>query len=195
MNSWANVGDLVFVLGRENEIVPCKVTKKIGTGPNIQLFFEPIEDKDKRKVPKNRLKCFITHVGWNGGFVFKKRQNAVDYLDAVMNGDNVNIPSMISKKTKRVQQNLIKQNNNVNIQKIKDEATQDAVNKVHKIVIAAMLVALNKELGIGPKRGAQVVEEINHLIEEVGEGKISQEDLFLLAESKMKIKIGGNDEH
>ena len=40
MNSWANVGDLVFVLGRENEIVPCKVTKKIGTGPNIQLFFE-----------------------------------------------------------------------------------------------------------------------------------------------------------
>ena len=102
---------------------------------------------------------------------------------------------MISKKTKRVQQNLIKQNNNVNIQKIKDEATQDAVNKVHKIVIAAMLIALNKELGIGPKRGAQVVEEINHLIEEVGEGKISQEDLFLLAESKMKIKIGGNDEH
>ena len=160
MNSWANVGDLVFVLGRENEIVPCKVTKKIGTGPNIQLFFEPIEDKDKRKVPKNRLKCFITHVGWNGGFVFKKKQN-----------------------------------NNVNIQKIKDEATQDAVNKVHKIVIAAMLIALNKELGIGPKRGAQVVEEINHLIEEVGEGKISQEDLFLLAESKMKIKIGGNDEH
>ena len=195
MNSWANVGDLVFVLGRENEIVPCKVTKKIGTGPNIQLFFEPIEDKDKRKVPKNRLKCFITQVGWNGGFVFKKRQNAVDYLDAVTNGDNVNIPSMISKKTKRVQQNLIKQNSNIDIKKIKDEATQDAVNKVHKIVIAAMLVALNKELGIGPKRGAQVVEEINHLIEEVGEGKISQEDLFLLAESKMKIKIGGNNEH
>ena len=110
MNSWANVGDLVFVLGRENEIVPCKVIKEIGTGPSTQLFFEPIEDKDKRKVPKNRLKCFITHVGWNGGFVFKKRQNAVDYLDAVTNGDNVNIPSMISKKTKRVQQNLIKQN-------------------------------------------------------------------------------------
>lgn len=31
MNSWANVGYLVFVLGRENEIVPCKVTKEIET--------------------------------------------------------------------------------------------------------------------------------------------------------------------
>ena len=63
------------------------------------------------------------------------------------------------------------------------------------MLLTKFIKLLNKELGIGPKRGAQVVEEINHLIEEVGEGKISQEDLFLLAESKMKIKIGGNDEH
>lgn len=195
MSLWANVGDLVFILGRENEIIPCKVIKEIGTGTSTQLFFEPIEDKDRKKIPKNKLKCFITQVGWNGGFVFRKKQNAVDYLDTIMNGDNINISSMISKKTKRVQQTLLKQSNNINVQKIKDEATQEAVNKVHKIVIAAMLISLNKILGIGPKRGAQVVEEINHLIEEVGEGKISQKDLFLLAESKMKIKIGDNNEH
>lgn len=184
MNSWANIGDLVFVLDRNNEPVPCKVIKEIGTGTSTQLFFEPIEDKDKRKIPKNKLKCFITQVGWNGGFVFKKKQNAIDYLDAVKNGDIVNVPSMISKKIKRIQQNT----GNIDIQKIKEDATRNAVNQVHKTVIAAMLVALNSKLHIGPKRGAEIVEEINRLI-----SNISQEELIKIAEEKMKIKLGGDN--
>lgn len=189
MNSWANVGDLVFILGRDNEIVTCKIINEIGTGTSTQLFFEPIEDKDKRKIPKNKLKCFITQVGWNGGFVFKKKQNAIDYIDAINHGDSVNVPSMISKKAKRVQRELT-QKGGINIQDIKDSITQDTIDRVYKIVIASMLVALNSELGIGPKRGSQVIEEINRLIENVDNGKMTQDELFSLVENKMKIKIG-----
>lgn len=188
MNSWANIGDLVFILGKDNEPVPCKVIKEIGTGNSTQLFFEVIEDNDRRKVPKKRLKCFITDVGWKGGFVFKEKQNAIDYLDAISNGE-FNMSSIIAKKTKRVQEKMAKTNpSSINIQKIKEDATRDAVNQVHKVVIAAMLLALNTKLKIGPKRGAEIIEEINRLINET-----PKEELLKSAENKMKIKLDDNN--
>lgn len=193
MNSWANIGDLVFVLSRDNEPIPCKVTKELGTGADAQLFFEPIEDNDKGKIAKNRLKAYINQVGFAGGYVFKKRQNALDYLESIKNG-SFNMGSIITQKARRVQEKMIQNPQPIDVQKIKDEATEKAVMQVHRTVIAAMLISLNSILGIGPKRGADVVDEINRLIEEVGAGNITQEELVELAEKKMKIKIGGKNE-
>lgn len=192
MNSWANIGDLVFVLSRDNEPIPCKVIKELGTGADAQLFFEPIEDNDKGKIAKNRLKAYINQVGFAGGYVFKKRQNALDYLESIKNG-SFNMGSIITQKARRVQEKMIQNPQPIDVQKIKDEATEKAVMQVHRTVIAAMLISLNSMLGIGPKRGADVVDEINRLIEEVGAGNMTQEELVELAEKKMKIKIGGND--
>lgn len=194
MNSWANVGDLVFVLSRDKEPIPCKVIKEIGTGTSAQLFFETIEDSDKNKIPKKNLKAFLNQVGYAGGYVFKEKQNALDYLEELNTKGSFNMSSMITKKTRRVQEKMIqksRQQQPIDIQKIKDDATAEAVNRVHKIVIASMLLALNSKLHIGPKRGAEIVEEINRIIaEELGEGKITQEELLKKAEEKMKIKIG-----
>lgn len=193
MNSWANIGDLVFVLSRDNEPIPCKVIKELGTGVDAQLFFEPIEDNDKGKIAKNRLKAYINQVGFAGGYVFKKRQNALDYLESIKNG-SFNMGSIITQKARRVQEKMIQNPQPIDVQKIKDEATEKAVMQVHRTVIAAMLISLNSMLGIGPKRGADVVDEINRLIEEVGAGNMTQEELVELAEKKMKIKIGGKNE-
>lgn len=194
MNSWANVGDLVFVLSRDKEPIPCKVIKEIGTGTSTQLFFETIEDSDKNKIPKKNLKAFLNQVGYAGGYVFKEKQNALDYLEELNTKGSFNMSSMITKKTRRVQEKMIqksRQQQPIDIQKIKDDATAEAVNRVHKVVIASMLLALNSKLHIGPKRGAEIVEEINRIIaEELGEGKITQEELLKKAEEKMKIKIG-----
>ena len=194
MNSWANVGDLVFVLSRDKEPIPCKVIKEIGTGTSTQLFFETIEDSDKNKMPKKNLKAFLNQVGYAGGYVFKEKQNALDYLEELNTKGSFNMSSMITKKTRRVQEKMIqksRQQQPIDIQKIKDDATAEAVNRVHKVVIASMLLALNSKLHIGPKRGAEIVEEINRIIaEELGEGKITQEELLKKAEEKMKIKIG-----
>lgn len=190
MNSWANVGDLVFVLSRDNEPIPCKVINEISG----QLFFKPVIDEDIIKIPKTRLKAFMNQVGFAGGYVFKEKQNALDYLDEVKLKGSFNMSSIISKKTKRAQQRLAKESNTqlINVQKIKEDATNEAVNRVHKTVIAAMLIALNSELGIGHKRGLQVVNEIDRLIQEVADGKRTQESLLQNAEEKMKIKLGGN---
>lgn len=191
MNSWANIGDLVFVLGRDNnEFIPCKVINELGSGKDVQLFFEPIEDNDKKKVPKARLKAFLNQVGFNGGFVFKEKQNGLDYLEAVKTG-NFNMGTIISKKARRTQQRIAQESGKpyLDIEKIKEEATIEAVNRVHKSVIAAMLLALNSELHIGPKRGVKVVEEINRLLEEVGEGNMTQEELVDKARAKMKIDL------
>lgn len=188
MNTWANVGDLVFILGRNNEPVPCKVINEIGTGTSTQLFFEVIEDNDKPKVPKNKLKAFINQVGYAGGFVFKEKQNALDYLDSLeKNNGKFNMSSVLTNKTKRIQQRTQKTHFNPanTIDRIKEEATQKAISQVHKIVISAMLIALNTKLGIGPKRGAELMDEINRLIEEV-----PRDELVKMAEEKMKIKIG-----
>lgn len=194
MNSWANVGDLVFVLSKDKEPIPCKVIKEIGTGTSTQLFFETIEDSDKNKIPKKNLKAFLNQVGYAGGYVFKEKQNALDYLEELNTKGSFNMSSMITKKTRRVQEKMIqksRQQQPIDIQKIKDDATAEAVNRVHKVVIASMLLALNSKLHIGPKRGAEIVEEINRIIaEELGEGKITQEELLKKAEEKMKIKIG-----
>ena len=192
MNNWANVGDLVFILSRDNEPIPCKVIKELGTGVNAQLFFEPIEDSDKGKIAKNRLKAYINQVGFAGGYVFRKKQNALDYLESIKNG-SFNMGSIITQKAKRVQKDIILSSQPIDIQKIKDEATEKAVIQVHKTVIAAMLLALNSMLGIGPKRGTDVVNEINRLIEEVGAGNMTQKELVELAEKKMKIKIEGSE--
>lgn len=185
MNSWANIGDLVFILSKDNEPIPCKVINEIGTGKDTQLFFEPIEDNDKKKIPKPRLKAFLNQVGYTGGYVFKKKQNALDYLEVLNAKGYFNMSSIITKKTKRAQEKLQKSGNQIiDIQKIKEDATKEAVSKVHKTVIAAMLIALNDKLKVGPKRGLEIVEEINKLIEE------NDKDMLLeLAQRKMKIKL------
>ncbi len=188
MNGWANVGDLVFILSRDNVPIPCKIVKEIGTGPSAQLFFEVIDDKDVYKVPKNRLKAYLNQVGYAGGYVFKEKQNALDYLEEIKTKGSFQMSSIITKKTKRAQEKLQKsggQHQFIDVQKIKEEATNEAVNRVHKTVIAAMLVALNTKLGIGPKRGAEIVDEINRLLDETS----TPEELVNMVETKMKIKI------
>ena len=187
MNSWANVGDLVFVVGKDNEIVPCKIVKEIGTGNRAQLFFEVIDDKSKNKVPRNRLKCFVNQVGYNGGYVFKLRQNAVDYLEAMQAG-NFNMSTIIGKKAQRVQLQQFGKSNKINVEDIKEQAANEAIDKVQSILISAMLLAMNSKLGIGPKRGAEVINEMNRLVDEVHAGKITQQELRALAEEKMKFK-------
>lgn len=184
---WAIEGDLVFILGKDNtELIPCKVSKILGTGKDTQFFFETILDEDKRKVPKTRLKAFVTQVGYRGGFVFKEKQNGLDYLESVKNKGGFSIGSAIAKKAKV---KLNKNTQHMDIQKIKNEAMQSTiqatVNRVHKVIIAAMLIALNSQLGIGPKRGAELVKEINRLIETEDPVK-----LVKTAEEKMKIKLG-----
>ena len=191
MNSWANIGDLVFVLSKDNEPLPCKVAKEIGT----QLFFEPIVDEDKKRIPKKRLKAYLNQVGYAGGYVFKEKQNALDYLEEINTKGTFQMSSIITKKTKRAQERLQKSSHQqfIDIQKVKEQAASETVNRVQKTMIAAMLVSLNSILGVGPKRGADVVNEINRLIEEVGNGNMSQEELICMAEKKMKINIGGNN--
>ena len=185
MNTWANVGDLVFILGRNNEPVPCKVINEIGTGKSTQLFFEVIDDGDKRKVPKNKLKAFITQVGYAGGFVFKEKQNALDYLDSLeKNNGKFVMSSVITNKTARIQKRIQKNSTN-RLDQIKEEVAQKTISQVHNVVISAMLVALNTKLGIGPKRGAELIDEINRLIEET-----PRDELIKMAEEKMIIKIG-----
>lgn len=185
MNSWANIGDLVFILSKDNEPIPCKVINELGIGKDTQLFFEPIEDKDKKKIPKTRLKAFLNQVGYAGGYVFREKQNALDYLEVINTKGYFNMSSIISKKTKRAQEKLQKSGNQIiDVQKIKDNATKEAVSQVHKTVIAAMLISLNTKLKIGPKRGLEIIEEINNLIENT-----DKEELIKLAETKMKIKL------
>lgn len=182
MNSWAKVGDLVFVLGKNNEPVPCKVIKELGTGPSAQLFFEPIEDKDKGKIPRSRLKCFIKNAGYRGGFVFREKQNALDYLEIIKNKGSFDMTSMISKKISNTTQRVQEYND---IQKIKEQAAQEAVDSATKGIIAAMLIALNNELGIGPKRGAKIINDINDLLN----GSLTYEELVNFVETKWKIKL------
>ena len=184
MNSWANVGDIVFVLSRDNEPIPCKVIYEIGIGMDTQLFFEPIHECNVNKIPKNKLKAFLYQVGYNGGYVFKERQNALDYLDEIKTKGKFNVGSVIGKKTNRKLANQNNKTQSINISKIKEEATSNAIEQVRSVVIASMLIALNTQLKIGPKRGAELVKEINRLIEET-----DKETLIKTAEEKMKIKI------
>lgn len=184
---WAIEGDLVFVLGKDNiELVPCKIVKILGTGRSTQFFFEPIVDEDMVKISKKRLKAYATEVGYSGGFVFKEKQNGLDYLESVKNKGGFSIGSTIAKKAK---EKLNKKTQHMNIQKIKNDAMQSTIqstiNRVHKVIIAAMLIALNSKLKIGPKRGAELVAEINHLIETE-----DPMNLIKMAEDKMKIKLG-----
>ena len=86
-------------------------------------------DNDKGKIAKNRLKAYINQVGFAGGYVFKKRQNALDYLESIKNG-SFNMGSIITQKAKRVQKDIILSSQPIDIQKIKDEATEKAVMQV-----------------------------------------------------------------
>lgn len=182
---WAVEGDLVFVLGKDNdELIPCKVTKILGAGKNAQFFFETIVEEDERKVPKTRLKAFVTQVGYSGGFVFKNKKNGLDYLESVKNRGGFSIGSAIAKKAK---QNLSKKAQHMDMQRIKADAMQNTVNRVHKVVIAAMLIALNSKLKIGPKRGLEIVNEINRLIENE-----NPDVLIQMAEKKMHINFSGD---
>lgn len=191
MNSWANIGDLVFVLGRNNEPVPCKVIKEIGTGKSTQLFFEVIDDRDIKKIPKNRLKACLDQVGYKGGYVFREKQNALDYLEQINTKGSFNVSSAISRKVKRAQQQLLQKSGSqvLSIEKIKEIAVQEAVSKTHKVVIGAMLLALNSKLGVGPKRGAEIVDEINRLIE-----TMDSKEILITAERKMKAKLSDDND-
>lgn len=185
-SNWANVGDLVFILDRNNEPVPCKVIQILGDGTSksTQFFFETIVDEDKRKIPKNRLKCFMDQVGYTGGFVFKKKENALDYLKLSSEGKQPTVPNMISRKLNR------KVNQKVStLDMIKQEVEQHTINHVQKTLTAAMLITLKKEFNFGPKRAGMVVDGINNILEEIGSGKKTKEDVIKEAEMLMKIKM------
>lgn len=185
-SNWANVGDLVFVLDRNNKPVPCKIIRIIGDGKSksTQFFFETIVDEDKPRIPRNRLKCFMNQVGYAGGFVFQKKENALDYLRLREEGKNPTVTNMISRKISK------KTNQKVStLEMIKQEVEQHTVNHVQKTLTAAMLITLKKEFNFGPKRASAVIDGINAILEEIGRGEKTKEDVVKEAEQLMKIRI------
>lgn len=194
-SNWANVGDLVFILDRDNDPVPCKITKILGDGTSesTQLFFEPIIYNDKKRIPKNRLKCFLNQVGYKGGFAFKKKENALDYLKILEEGNSPTMSNVISKKLDR---NFSKQNNSIEavkkeLETVKHEIERNTVNEVQKVLTAILLITLHEKLKVGPKRASIIVEEINNTLEQIGNGKTTKEEIIKKAEDMMKIKLKG----
>jgi hypothetical protein len=176
MNSWANIGDLVFIVGNNEEIIPAKVIKELIKKPfkDSVLYFQPIEDE--KVIPKAKRKCTLAQVGYKGGFVFREKDNALDYLDIVKKEGRFNMSSAINRKARRNQQKM----GITDFNQIKAQAAQEAVDKTQSVLISALLLALNSELGIGPKRGEKVIAEMNRLIETT-----SPETLKAEAERKM----------
>jgi len=176
MNTWANVGDLVFIVGKDDEIIPAKIIKEVIKTPmaNTVLYFEPIEDD--KVIPKNKRKYTLAQVGYKGGFVFREKDNATDYLDITKEEGVFSMSSALNRKAKRNQEKM----GVADFNKIKAEVAQDAINRTQSVLISALLLALNSELGIGPKRGEQVIAEMNRLIETT-----TPEELKAKAEKKM----------
>lgn len=181
MNSWANIGELVFILSKDNEPIPCKVIKEIGTGQSTELFFEVIENSDRKKVPKKRLKAFLNQVGYKGGYVFKSKQNALDYVEAIKTTGRFDINSAINKK---MQRKLSQSPQHQTLQQVREQATKKAVEHTQATLTAAMLLSLNSKYGFGPKRCNEIISEMNRLIQTV-----PQDELIMIAEKTMKITL------
>jgi hypothetical protein len=51
------------------------------------------------------------------------------------------------------------------VERLKQEITNDSVKKINNGIISAMLVAMNIECGIGPQRAAKIVAKANELLD------------------------------
>lgn len=167
MSNWATVGDLVFIIGNNEEIIPAKIIKEITKTPmkNTMLYFEAIEDD--KIIPSDKLRCTLSEVGYAKGFVFKRKENALDYLK-VKNGEGkVNMSSIINRKARRNQEKLSAKSGfqHIDVEKIKMQAAELAVERTQKTIIAALLIAMKEVLNVGPTRAERVLNKMNELID------------------------------
>jgi hypothetical protein len=166
---WANVGDLVFILDKKNNPVPAKIKEITDT----DYIFEEIIDT----IPIPLSSCPIKSVGYAGGKIFKKRDNAIDYLECVKEEGKFNMGNILNRKARRNQARQLGKIKDVN--KLKEEITQESVEKVNTCIISAMLLAMNSECKIGSKRALKIVEKANQLID-----TLKPDDIIQLAKDK-----------
>jgi hypothetical protein len=153
--AWANVGDLVFILDKNNNPVPAKVKEITDT----DYIFEEIIDT----IPIPLSSYPIQKVGYAGGKIFRKKDNAIDYLECVKEEGKFSMSNILNRKAKRNQAKQLGKIKDVN--QLKQEITQSSVEKINTCIISAMLLAMNSECKIGSKRAMKVVEKANSLIE------------------------------
>lgn len=184
-NVWANEGDLVFIIMDDEEIIPAKIIGidyKVPIKSSI-LYFKPIED-ERITLPLNKRQCNLAQVGFAGGFVFTRKANAEDYLSLQKEEEGFSMTNVLNRKTRRNQAKYIQNNGIPDIDQIKQEAATQAVVGTHKTIIAALLLAMNSELGIGAKRGEQVIAKMNSLIETSSSDELKKE-----VSKKLKITL------
>lgn len=167
--SWAKVGDLVFILDKNNNPIPAKVKEITDT----DYIFEEIIDT----IPIPLSSYPIRAVGYAGGKIFKKKENATDYLECIKEEGRFNMGNILNRKARRAKAKQLSKIKNVD--KLKEEITKESVEKVNTCIISAMLLAMNSECKIGPKRANKIVQKANELID-----TLKPDDIIQLAKDK-----------
>lgn len=78
--------------------------------------------------------------------------------------------NVLNRKARREKDKKLRNSgiNNVDILQLKKEITEQTIKKttdrMNKVMISALLIAMNTELGIGPARAEKVVRKMDELI-------------------------------
>lgn len=78
--------------------------------------------------------------------------------------------NVLNRKARREKDKKLRNSgiNNVDILQLKKEITEQTIekttNRMNKVMISALLIAMNTELGIGPARAEKVIRKMDKLI-------------------------------
>lgn len=82
-----------------------------------------------------------------------------------------------------------KQHKKNQIQKIKDQATDEAANRAFVLMLGLPLIVLHDKFGYGAKRLERFMDELIKQYEAFDEGRITLDDLLKTIETETGVKV------
>lgn len=151
---WANVGELVFILESDGNVIPGQIV-------NIKDGNYIYSTLDGSKAEHN--KCPIKKAGFNGGKIFKNYNNAKEYYNQIQFKGSFNMThALMNNLRKGSTQSQYKDSTSRRL--YEQISINDNYNYVQAVIISAMLLAVNKVKGIGPEAAHLILEEYSNIL-------------------------------
>ena len=156
---WAVVGELIFALESDGNIVPAQIIE-VKNINNVDYYV--YNALDNSKIEHNQCECKLA--GFKGGKIFKSVKNAKEYYNQIKNEGKFNMTYALMNS---LRENKGYSNTSIarSSRSIREQQNIDNnYNYLQAVIISAMLLAINEVKGIGPMAAEMIVEKYGDIV-------------------------------
>ena len=182
-NRWGTIGELVFILESDGDVIPGQIIDIKMIDNEEYYIYRSLNDE---KLEHD--KCETRLAGFKGGKIFKNYNNAKEYYRQMKTDGNFNMSYALMHNLKRnVSVSPYKQ---ATSRRIYEQTTSiENYNYLQSIIIAAMLLAFDKAIGLRPSYAQTIIDKYSEII-----STIRYKDIIDKAQKRFNIDLEVEEE-